>query len=42
MLQEAEISVLLQENEMEQEEQLPDLATDVLLVSGRKKTPAKS
>lgn len=42
MLQEAEVSVLLQEKGLGQEEQLPaDLATEVLLVSGRKKEEKK-
>lgn len=42
MLQEAEVSVLLQEKSLGQEEQLPaNLAAELLLVSGRKKKKKK-
>lgn len=42
MLQEAEVSVLLQEKSLGQEEQLPaNLAAELLLVSGRKKKKRK-
>jgi len=42
MLQEAEVSVLLQKKGLGQEEQLPaDLAAEVLLASGRKKQKEK-